>query len=207
MSIIDTKVELNKDLILVTLANGESSLHRAGQDRLHSLPGQARTSLDNAPLQKYLREALLSPNLDKIAPYLWLAFTPDHAHISPLHLQAARGRSIIVAENVHLHLVWYHDRIFIKPLPAYLLSSAFWEYADRTDKAIWQAAAGFMRTYAYLIKYESDFRKAQSTELGLIPSNNGGDAITYEQFAQLIAPFAELDDTRVTPRYTMERCG
>jgi hypothetical protein len=72
MPIVDTKIELNKNLSLTTSANGETSLRRTGQDGPHSLPGQARTSLDNAPLKKYLREALLAPNLDKIAPYLWL---------------------------------------------------------------------------------------------------------------------------------------
>ncbi|KAH8587266.1 hypothetical protein B0O99DRAFT_642180 [Bisporella sp. PMI_857] len=200
MPIINTQIELNKDLSLV-VSNGENNLRRAGQTDLKSLPGQARTSLDNDTLKKYLNEALLAPNLDKMAPYFWLAFTPDHAHISPLHLQAARGRSVIVAENVGLHLVWYYDRIFIKPLPAYLLSSAFWEYIEKTDIEIWQAAAGFMRTYAYLIKYEIDFRKAQSTELGLIPTDDGENPITYERYAQFIAPFAELDNDRVRPRY------
>ena len=72
MPIINTETELNKSLAFVTSANGENNLHRAGQDDPHSLPGQARTSLDNAPLRKYLRKALLVPNLDKIAPYLWL---------------------------------------------------------------------------------------------------------------------------------------
>lgn len=72
MSIINTELELNKDLSLITSATGENCLHRARQGDLHCLPGQARTSLDNAPLKKYLREELLAPNLDKIAPYLWL---------------------------------------------------------------------------------------------------------------------------------------
>jgi hypothetical protein len=72
MPIVDTKIELNKDLSLITSANSENSLSRIGQDDPHSLPGQARTSLDNAALKEYLREALLAPNLDKIAPYLWL---------------------------------------------------------------------------------------------------------------------------------------
>ena len=58
-----------------------------------------------------------------------------------------------------------------------------------------------MRTYSCLIKYEIDFRKAQSTELGLIPDNDGKDPITYERFARFIAPFAELDDNKVKPRY------
>ncbi|PVH69561.1 hypothetical protein DL98DRAFT_661624 [Cadophora sp. DSE1049] len=200
MPIINNQIELNKDLSLVTSANGENNLRRVDRDCPHSLPGQARTSLNNAPLKKYLREAHLAPNLDKIAPYLWLAFTPDHAHISPLHFQAARGRSIIATEEPYLHLVWYYDRIFIKPLPEYLLSSAFWEYIEETDPEVWQAAAGFMRTYAYLIKFEIDFRKAQSAEMGLIPTDDK-DLITYERFAAFIAPFAELDDDRVRPRY------
>lgn len=66
---------------------------------------------------------------------------------------------------------------------------------------MWRAAIGFLRTYSYLIKYEIDFRKAQSTELGLIPTDDGENPITYERFAQFIAPFAEIDDNRVTPRY------
>lgn len=72
MPIIDTKIELNKDLLLVTSATSGNSLGRARENDLHCLPGQARTSLDNAPLQKYLGEALLAPNLNKIAVYLWL---------------------------------------------------------------------------------------------------------------------------------------
>lgn len=72
MPIIDTKIELNKDLSHFISAAGENSLSRARQDDRNFLPGQARTSLDNACLKKYLQEALLAPNLDKIAPYLWL---------------------------------------------------------------------------------------------------------------------------------------
>jgi hypothetical protein len=72
MPIIDTNIELNKDLSLIISANGQNSLYRTGQDRLQCLPGQARVSLNNTPLNKYLREALLAPNLDKIAPYLSL---------------------------------------------------------------------------------------------------------------------------------------
>jgi hypothetical protein len=66
---------------------------------------------------------------------------------------------------------------------------------------MWQAAAGFMRTYSCLIKHEIDFRKAQSTELGLIPTDDGENPITYKRFAQFITPFAELDDDMVRPRY------
>lgn len=58
-----------------------------------------------------------------------------------------------------------------------------------------------MRTYTYLIRYEIDFQKAQSTELGLIPADDGENAITYERFAHFVTLFAELVDRDVKPRY------
>jgi hypothetical protein len=58
MPIIQADVELNKDLSLDT-SNGQS-LRRVGQGHPHSLPGQARSPLDNAFLQDYLRKVLLT---------------------------------------------------------------------------------------------------------------------------------------------------
>lgn len=65
----------------------------------------------------------------------------------------------------------------------------------------WRAAAGFMRTYSYLIRYEVDFRKAVEPELQLIPHGDGKSAITFEKFVEFIAPFVTLDDDSVSPRY------
>jgi hypothetical protein len=70
MPIINTEFELKKDVTLITSATGENCLHRARQGDLHYLPGQARTSLNNALLKKNLREALIAPNLDSIALHL-----------------------------------------------------------------------------------------------------------------------------------------
>ena len=60
-----------------------------------------------------------------------------------------------------------------------------------------------MRTYAYLVRYESDFSIAQ--EKGLIPRNelssNVQDLITWESFAELIATFDRYGDEDVCPRY------
>ncbi|KAF2663511.1 hypothetical protein BT63DRAFT_418977 [Microthyrium microscopicum] len=200
MLLISKDTELNKDLTLV--ASGSSfALRRSETTSSKCLPGQARVQLDNDNLADYLRDAFCIPSLDKIGSYLRLAFTPDSRHISAIHQQATRGREIIVAENPYLHLVWYYDRVFVKPIPPYLLSSAFWEYMRQTDKDLWQSAAGFMRTYAHLIKYEVDFRKAQSKKLGLIPADDGKDTITYERFSRFIAPFADLPDDQVAQRY------
>jgi hypothetical protein len=117
-----------------------------------------------------------------------------------LHHQAARGRNVIVTENPQLHLIWANDRIFIKPIPPYLLSFAFWEFLQRKDP-LFRAAAGFLRSYSYLIRYETDFRLAFSDALSLIPTSGSNTPITFEQFSRFIAPFSLLDDSAVNPRY------
>lgn len=106
-----------------------------------------------------------------------------------------------VTEYPGLHLVWYYDRIFIKPIPPYLLWGAFWEYIEKADKEVWKAAAGFMRTYYYLIQYEVDFRRAISPELKLISREDGQDPIAYEEFIEFIDQFKCLEDRAVAPRY------
>jgi hypothetical protein len=111
---------------------------------------------------------------------------------------------VVVVENPHLHLVWYYNRIFIKPIPSYMLSRAFWEYIEHEDEEVFRAAAGFMRTYSFLIRFDIDFRKVTSTDLGLIPVSNCDEDITFEKFATFIAPFADLPDSFVSPRY---HCG
>ena len=126
-----------------------------------------------------------------------------------MHHQAVRGRNIIVTENPQLHLVWYYDRIYIKPIPRYLLSYAFWKFLNTQPVELRRAITGFVRTYAYLVRYECDFRLATSNEhhLALIPkddgsvSADGSDHITFERFARFIAAFQKLPDGSVSPRY------
>ncbi len=58
-------------------------------------------------------------------PHLWFAGSRRPA--TPLHLQVAMGRDIIVADQMDLHLLWGHDgRIFVKPLPAFPLVPDVW---------------------------------------------------------------------------------
>ncbi|GME41066.1 hypothetical protein MMC28_004106 [Neofusicoccum parvum] len=158
-----------------------------------TLPGQPRQLLEEPGLLNYLKNEHLTPDLDAMAPKLWLA----------LHHQAARGRQIILSETPALHLVWHFQCIFIKPIPRYMLSHAFWQYAfhHSTDtKDLYGASAGFMRSYSYLIRYQSDFDKAISESL--IPGKDSeGNAITFERFAKFIEPFARLKDERVSPRF------
>jgi hypothetical protein len=127
--------------------------------------------------------------------------TPFHGHISPLHHQAARSRTIVPTEKPHLHLLWYYDRIFIKPIPPYLLSSVFWVYLEHRMPDVARAARGFMRTYSFLIRYQRDFDLAQREDLKLIPVDDGTRVIDFVRFAAFIHQFDDIDDAEVAARY------
>ncbi|KAJ3494320.1 hypothetical protein NLG97_g4155 [Lecanicillium saksenae] len=157
------------------------------------LPGQPAVPLSSSTdaMISYLRQDILTPRLDKMFPYLWLVATQSSSHISTLHEQIVRGRSIILTENPELHLVWAENRVFIKPIPLYLLSHAFWEVyltprtgvsaatavktplldpgstttVEEEREALLKATLGYMRTWHYLVRHESDFRLAQSLHL------------------------------------------
>ncbi|KAF1988724.1 hypothetical protein K402DRAFT_372981, partial [Aulographum hederae CBS 113979] len=106
-----------------------------------------------------------------------------------------------VTEDPELHLVWYSDRIFIKPLPPFLLSYAFWEcHLAPQDQSLptaslTPAALGFVRTYGHLIRHESDFRVAKEKHL-LPPSVTDFTACT-----SFIRGFRDITDDQVSARY------
>lgn len=162
-------------------------------------------------LCRKLEKEFLTPDLDALAPHLWLVATQSSSHIGPLHEQMLKGRDIVLTENPELHLLWADGRIFIKPIPRYMLSYAFWityltpsisshaanVQQGQPSSALVRAALGYMRTYYYLIQHESDFHIAIKSKL--LPFDEPG--ITIESFHQLIAGFGELRDDDVSPRY------
>lgn len=104
-----------------------------------------------------------------------------------------------ITGEAHLHLFWYYDRIFIKPLPEYLLLHRFWTQHFLPKKGeewirLQKAARGYLRTYLYLIIHESDFRIAQ--RLQLVPKQ-----ATWETFCTFTAGFKCIDDQKVSRRY------
>jgi hypothetical protein len=128
----------------------------------------------------------------------------DSSNISPLHRQRvkANGRQIIVTEDPQLHLVWIDDRIFLKPLPQYITSYAFWD-TFMSDPSQYGATAklrkatlGYLRTYFYLIQYESDLRIAQDPALCLVPKE-----VTWPRFCQPTARFEDITENEVSGRY------
>ena len=163
--------QLNVQLLQV----GRARLRRANSQDSDTFPARPCIRLANSvALQEYLAADLLVPQLDRLAPKLWLVSsvyahlgnsfgdtdikvaTPRSSHISALHHQAVRGRKVVLTEFPHLHLVWYYDRVFIKPLPGYLLSHAFWQFLQAQDPSLYLAALGFMRTYSYLVRSKTD---------------------------------------------------
>lgn len=171
------------------------------------LPGNPAMPLNSPDIARYLSSELETPRLDRMFPYLWLVATPSSGHVSALHEQLLRGRAIVVTENPELHLVWVEDRIFIKPLPPFMLSYDFWSlHLAATTRApammviepafssVRRAALGYMRTYWYLVRHESDFRIAQ--EEHLIPAD-----VDFASFVAFTSAFRDVPDTAVSRRY------
>jgi hypothetical protein len=151
-------------------------------------------------LTSYLREELCSPELETLAPRMWMFTNQSSSNISSLTRQRVKGRHIVVTEEPRLHLVWYHDRIFIKPLPPYMLSHAFWSQhlcsPGGGKEGIELAARGFLRTYSHLIRHGSDLRMAQQDELGLLPGS-----ITWPEWCMFRRAIACISDDDVSRRY------
>ncbi|KAH7190165.1 hypothetical protein DER44DRAFT_646660, partial [Fusarium oxysporum] len=115
----------------------------------------------------YLETDLHTPRLDKIYSFLWLAGLPRPAR--PLHRQNLLLRTIYLTENPEEHLVWHDASIFIKPMPAYLLDYEFWEQEICNDATLYGSAYGFLMSYVWLVRHNSDLRAASGA--GLLPAD------------------------------------
>lgn len=137
--------------------------------------------------------------LSNIHKWLWLAGLPRCGR--PLHYHLSIERSIIVTEKADLHLVWLDSKLFLKPLPEYLMDHKIWEDIlcspaspnPNTARSLYEDARGFLLSYLWLITSKSDLRIAHST--GLLEAQ-----ITWERWvlfsktvAQSINPEAPQD--------------
>ncbi|KAI0595659.1 hypothetical protein F4775DRAFT_568536 [Biscogniauxia sp. FL1348] len=133
------------------------------------LPASHRTKHDHIVVPQldpeFLKAELSVKRLNAIQDWLWVCGRPMPPR--PLHHQVLISRSIAVTENPELHLVWSGNRIFLKPVPAWLLEPDVWEAHIAADAETAACARGFLFSYAALVEYESDFRLA--TESGLLP--------------------------------------
>ncbi len=199
--------ELDKSLTLQVTSDGSHcNLVRTDGKEVESLPGMPRVKLDQNHFARDIAKELLTTDLNVLQPWLWLVATQKSSHIAALHDQIVRGRNIIITEKPGLHCVWNEDRVFIKPMPRWLMSHAWWILVKRSSEGLgppgncdwdgnYRAALGFTRSYYHLIIHESDFDLAQHHKL--IPRD-----ITFEAFHDFIDAFGDIQDTDVSLRYT-----
>jgi hypothetical protein len=127
-----------------------------------------------------------------IRKMLWLIAI--HGAPRSLYYQKFLRREIIIAEELDLHLVWAKSRIFIKPLPDFLLNYEFWETHISCDPQLHRAACGLLYSYCGLIRFSHDFQVAKDSHL----VNANLDYRAWSDFARTILPNLTPDtmDTR-----------
>lgn len=131
----------------------------------HDKPGKLQ-EINSESFPKYLRRELDFSRLDGIHHHLWLAGRSSVGSRA-LHRQLMIGREIILTEQADLHLVWQDSRIYLKPMPEFLLNFHFWTEYLCQDEALWQSARGFLLSYLWLVSSKNDLRIAH--DKGLLP--------------------------------------
>lgn len=154
---------------------------------VHAPNGRSlRTIRPSATPLSYMQLELDVSRLNSIHHHLWLAGLPRPAR--SLHRQELIGRKIVITEQADLHLVWFKSRIFIKPLPAFLLHYDCWEELAYHPSSH-QEACGLLYSYTWLISRNSDLKRA--VEIGLLP-----DHITWERWTAFASDFLQHVDIR-----------
>jgi hypothetical protein len=182
-----------------------SETHPETSELLYHLPGDPSIDLAPNTLKVYLQQELATPVLDELYNHLWLVARRSGRSIDTLCRQQVKGRSIIATDEARLHLVWHGQKIYIKPVPLWLLNHDFWNlYLPPTnDTSTWSptssnvprfAACGFLRSYAWLIRSRLDFSLAQESHL--LP-----EEVTWSQWSIFIAYFRFIGDDQVSCRY------
>lgn len=90
------------------------------------LPGLPNIPLHQHMVLKNMHEELITPVLDELYSHLWMLALRSYSNIDPLHQQALKGRKLLLSEDAKLHLLWHDDKIYIKPVPTWLLNYQVW---------------------------------------------------------------------------------
>src|SRR5579859_1447417 len=133
------------------------------------IPGEY---IPSGTASEFLKDSLSQSKANAIYNHLWFAGTPEKYRT--LHEQAVFCRNIIISEQPHLHLIWFQEVIYIKPLPPCLTNFAFFQEYCCDER--YGEACGLLYSYTQLIRYESDFVIAKKK--GLIR----GKHVTWEQW-------------------------
>ncbi|KAI0399115.1 hypothetical protein F4802DRAFT_590887 [Xylaria palmicola] len=83
------------------------------------------TVVDYTTFSRFLEVEFSLARLDDVYSKLWRVGYPRPPR--PLHTQLQLGRMIVLTDSLDMHLVWGNGKIFLKPLPRYLLEPEFWD--------------------------------------------------------------------------------
>jgi hypothetical protein len=123
--------------------------------------------------------------LNEIHSRMWMCGRPLNAR--GLHRQRMMERRTVHTEQADLHLLYHGDVIFIKPLPAYLLSPAAWRLHLNQKQELHADAAGFLLSYIWLIRSPLDFKLAEKDNF--LPSE-----LTWSNWKTLVSQFLKSID-------------
>ncbi|KAF3492116.1 uncharacterized protein GIQ15_01633 [Arthroderma uncinatum] len=170
--------------------NGDNLSQPSKGQLLSTFPASYRTSIDDLAAPSCYDMACVENELDlrrlnKVFDWLWIVGRPMPPR--PLHHQLLLSREVFITEQMDMHLVWTEGRVFLKPIPRFLLEPHFWteylscrEYCECSSKdeasslgsaqectrrKLWKSALGFLFSYAALVTHESDFHIAKDKHL------------------------------------------
>ncbi|KAK3937342.1 hypothetical protein QBC46DRAFT_460955 [Diplogelasinospora grovesii] len=176
------------------------------------IPGDPAVNLVLDEVHAHLSDQLNTPLLDELHDQLWLVGRKSGLNIDALHMQRAKGRNIIATEDPRLHLVWDRGKIYIKPVPVFLLNHDFWtiylppperEPCSKNSPVPSESATvafdrsvavGFLRSYSLLVSHRLDFVIAKESHL--IP-----DDIDWPQWSRFICHLRRVEDEAVAKRF------
>jgi hypothetical protein len=181
----------------------EKPAHLHTRSPSQHLPDAPRINLSSPfKILDYCLSDLDTPRLNALGEKLWWV-GPTPAIVS-LTQHAVLERRIQITEDASVHMLWVEGILYLKPIPAYLTSFAFWEFlmdvgnglcAEERERCV-RTSLGFLKTYAKLIQRRSDFVLARKCELlgGL------GD-VTFEAFVAFIAAWDDVPDQAISSRW------
>ncbi|KAJ5674213.1 hypothetical protein N7462_009652 [Penicillium macrosclerotiorum] len=155
-----------------------------------------RVFLVSEDLEAYLKQDLDHARLNRIHGLLWMAGRPLNAR--PLQRQKMMGFDILLTEQADLHLLKFSNKMFVKPLPEYMLHIMFWNTYLCKSEELYESACGILLSYIWLICSPLDLKLAHN--LDLLPHE-----ITWIWWKSFVADFLSNIDAntldQVNKRY------
>lgn len=100
----------------------------------------------------------------------------------PLHRYKMMGFDILHTQQMDLHLLKFSNKLFVKPLPEWILCSDFWLQYLCADGELHKSACGFLLSYVWLITTPLDLKIAHDQTL--LPS-----FITWHRWKEFVRGF------------------